>query len=324
MPRNTPWIVLLCKFSDDPGTSVLRSIADYVAFFGGDDPDSVPSFWRDISNGELDLVNGTELLPWLQLPQKRSDHTGLSTRNDLFQWVKAAGAKAGVDFSRFFGVTAFFSVATDLFGTSSDPHVVCDLLSSPAQILQEYGHAYGLNHSRSVVNPADYENPFCIMSGLRFGGDNELFRGVDPTFPGRWGPSGPGLSSPYVLASGWLSGSRSVTITSNGRHPATTILVLSALGDTKAAHPQVAVVDFTAPQPVRYCIEYRHGGWDRGVFDDPVVLQQLRPDGLSYYAGLIRPLEPQSGGDPKHPGPAISAGKWYVDSQYDLSVDSCP
>jgi hypothetical protein len=80
-------------------------------------------------------------------------------------------------------------------------------------------------------------------------------------------------------------------------------------------------VDFTAPQPVRYCIEYRRGGWDRGIFYDPVVLQQLRPDGLSYYAGLIRPLEPQSGGDPKHPGPAISAGKWYVDSQYDLSVE---
>jgi hypothetical protein len=321
MSRNTPWIVLLCKFSDDPGTSILRSVADYVAFFGGDDPDSIPSYWRDISYGELNLVTGTEILPWLRLPQKRSDHTGLNTRKDLFGWVKIAGSNAGVDFSRFFGVVAFFSVQTDLFGTSDDPHVVCDLLSSPSQILQEYGHAYGLKHSRSVVNPTDYENPFCIMSGLTFGADDEVFRGVDPTFPGRWGPSGPGLSSPYVLASGWLAGSRSVTITSNGRYPSTTILDLSALGDANAAHPQAALLDFNTPQNVRYCIEYRQGGWDRGIFYDPIVLHQLRPDGLSYYAGLIRPLQPGTGGVGEHPGPAISAGKWYVDSQYDLSVE---
>src|ERR1700751_2018774 len=103
MPRNTPWIILLCKFSDDPDTSKLRSIADYAAFFGGDDPDSIPSYWRDISSGELDLMTGTEISPWLQLEQKRSDHTGLSTRGDLVNWAKAAGAKAGVDFDRFFG-----------------------------------------------------------------------------------------------------------------------------------------------------------------------------------------------------------------------------
>ncbi len=321
MPRSTPWIILLCKFSDDPGTSTLRSVADYAAFFAGDDPDSIPSYWRDMSYGELDLMTGTEISPWLRLPQKRSDHTGLSTRANLFQWAKAAGRDAGVDFSRFFGVVAFFAVPTDLFGTSDDPHVVCDLLSSPAQILQEYGHAYGLKHSRSVVNPIDYENPFCIMSGMTFGADNEVFRRVNPTFPGRWGPSGPGLSSPYVLVSGWLPEPRSVTVRSNGRYPSTTILDLSALGDAKAPHPQVAVVDFNTPQSVRYCIEYRRGGWDRGIFYDPIVLHQLRVDGLSYYAGLIRPLQAGADGDATHQLPAVSSGKWYVDGQYDLSVE---
>jgi hypothetical protein len=321
MSRNTPWIVLLCKFSDDPGTSVLRSIADYAAFFGGDGPQSIPTYWRDMSYGELDLVTGTEITPWLQLPQRRSDHTGQDTRDDLFEWAKAAGRNAGVDFSRFFGVVAFFSVGTDLFGSPDEPQVVCDLLSSPAQIVQEYGHAYGLKHSRSVVNPVDYENPFCSMSSMRFGADDPLFRRVNPTFPGTWGPSGPGLCSPYVLASGWMTGSRSATIATNGRYPSTTILELSALGTANAAHPQVAVLDFMAPQPVRYCIEYRRGGWDRGIFYDPIVLHQLRPDGLSYYAGLIRPLQPGAVGDATHPLPAISAGKRYVDSQYDLSVE---
>ncbi len=321
MSRNTPWIILLCKFSDDPGMSTLRSIADYAAFFAGDDPDSIPSYWRDISNGELDLVTGTEISPWLQLKQKRSDHKGLDTRKDLFQWAKAAGRDAGIDFGRFFGVTVFFSVATDLFGTSDSPHVVCDLLSSPAQIQQEYGHAYGLKHSRSVVNPIDYRNPFCTMSSMIFGTDDVVFRRVDPTFPGRWGASGPGLCSPYVLASGWLPEPRSVKVASNGRYPSSTLLDLSPLGDMNPTHPQVAVVDFDTPQSVRYCIEYRRGGWDRGIFYDPIVLHQVRADGLSYYAGLIRPFKAGSGGDATHPLPAVSAGKWYVDQQYDLSVE---
>jgi hypothetical protein len=321
MPRITPWIILLCKFSDDPGTSDLRSIADYAAFFGGDDRDSIPSYWRDISHGELDLMTGTEISPWLQLEQKRSDHTGLSTRNDLVNWAKAAGAKVGVDFGRFFGVAAFFAVQTDLFGGADDPHVVCDLLSSPAQILQEFGHAYGLKHSRSVVNPIDYTNPFCIMSSMTFGGDDEVFRRVDPTFASRWGASGPGLSSPYVLESGWLPESRSVNVVSNGKYPSSTTIDLSPLGDLNPPHPQMAVVQFDTPQSVRYCIEYRRGGWDRGVFYDPIVLHQLRADGLSYYSGLIRPFKPGAGGDATHPAPAISAGKWYVDQNYDLSVE---
>ena len=321
MPRSTPWIVLLCNFSDDPGAAMLRSIADYVAFFGGDDPESIPSYWRDVSYGELDLVTGTEISPWLKLPQKRSEHTGLETRKPLFQWAKTAGRDVGIDFDRFFGVVVFFAVPTDLFGTSDDPHVVCDLLSSPAQILQEYGHAYGLKHSRSVSNPADYENPFCVMSGLRFGADDEIFRGVDPTFASRWGPSGPGLCSPYVLQSGWLPEPRSLTIKSNGTYPSSTILDLAALGETNPPHPQVAVVEFDKPQAVRYCIEYRHSGWDRGIFYDPIVIHQLRPDGIWYYAGIIRPLKAGANGDATHPLPLVSAGKWYVDQQYDLSVE---
>lgn len=320
--RNTPWIILLCKFSDDPGTAALRSIADYAAFFGSDHPESIPSYWRDVSYGELDLVTGTEISPWLHLPQKRSDHAGLNTREALFGWAKAAGRNAGIDFDRFFGVVAFFAVQTDLFGTSDNPHVVCDLLSSPAQILQEYGHAYGLKHSRSVSNPVDYENPFCIMSGLRFGADDEIFRGVDPTFASKWGPSGPGLCSPYVLQSGWLPEPRSLTVKSNGTYPSSTILDLAPLGEADSPHPQMAMVEFDKPQAVRYCIEYRHGGWDRGIFYDPIVIHQLKQDRISYYAGIIRPLKAEANGGITHRLPLVSAGKWYVDQQYDLSVET--
>jgi len=44
MPRITPGSYFSRKFSDDPSTSTLRSIADYAPFFAGDDPDSIPSY----------------------------------------------------------------------------------------------------------------------------------------------------------------------------------------------------------------------------------------------------------------------------------------
>lgn len=319
MARNTPWIILLCKFSDDPGTTALRPIADYVSFFGGDGPESMPSYWRDMSYGELDLVTGTEVTPWLQLPQKRSDHTGLNTRGDLFRWAKEAGERFGVDFGRFFGAVAFFAVPTDLFGTSNDPHVVCDVLSCPAQIVQEYGHAYGLDHSRSVSNPVDYENPFCSMSSMTFGGDDELFRRVNPTFPTAWGPAGPGLCSPYIRKLGWLTAARSVEVHSNGRYPTTTTLTLSPLGDRNPPHPQVAFIEFDQPKRGTCCIEYRRGGWDRGIFYNPVVVHEVREDERAYYAGMVRPA--RANVPPGGVLPAVSGGKWYVDSQYDFSIE---
>ena len=327
MSRNTPWIILLCRFSDDNGSGNPKPIAFYASLFGGDDPESIPSFWRDMTYGELDLVTGTEVSPWLTLPQKRSDHTGTATRGALYGWAKAAGTRVGIDFGRFYGVTAFFANGTDLFGTKgNDPHVVCDVLSSPAQILQEYGHAYGLQHSRSVIDPTDYTNPFCTMSSTNFGINNDdgtshdpRFVGHDPTFPSKFGPSGPGLCSPYLSQAGWLPDSRTRRVVSNGSHPETTILKLSALGEFGAAFPQAAIIEFDAPQPVTYFIEYRRGEWDKGVVYSPIVIHQRRADKMAYFAGYIRTLATGStgiGGVPSQ-----FAGRWYVDTQFDLSVE---
>lgn len=320
MARNTPWIVLLCKFSDDPGTATVRSIAEYAAFFGGDGRDSIPSYWNDISYGELNLVAGTEISPWLVLPHKRAEHTGLGTRGQLVAWAKAAGVAAGIDLSRFFGTAIMFGQQTDLFGgTGGGPHVVCDPFSTPSQTLQEFGHAYGVaTHSSSVAKSGPHENPFCVMSSDLFGGDIDIFRGVNPTFSSRWGQMGPGLCSPYLNQLGWLTESRKVNISSNGRYPKTTVIELSALGERNPRRAQAAVIEFELPDKVRYFIEYRRGGWDRGITYDPVVVHQVRADGVPYYAGLIRPFL----GAPNAPrGPAISTGKWHADPGFDLSIE---
>jgi hypothetical protein len=48
--------------------------------------------------------------------------------------------------------------------------------------------------------------------------------------------------------------------------------------------------------------------------------EKKRADGIPYYAGLIRLFNGEASSVGTH-GPAISTGKWYVDDQYDLSVE---
>jgi hypothetical protein len=211
---------------------------------------------------------------------------------------------------------------TDLFG-SSERHAVCDTLSSLSQILQEVGHGFGLEHSRAVANPDDYENPFCIMSGMRFGGDlaipgNPTIKFSSPTFFERFGESGPGLCSPLLFKAGWLPEGRIVHLATNGRSPSPAFLTLSPLGEMKPLHPQVALLSFNTPQEVTYFIEYRAGGWDRGLRQKSVVIHQLRPDGMAYYAGSIATSIHVGTGGPDDF--TLLPGTSYADPMYDLSV----
>jgi hypothetical protein len=306
MSTNTPWLVLLCKFQDDLSADP-NPAAFYAALFTAPDVENVVTYWGDVTYGELDLT-GSEVRGWLRLDQNRADYKGLDSRLDLVNWAKQKATDSGVNVGDYFGVIVYMSVRTDLFG-SAGRFVVCDVDSNLAQIQQEVGHGYGLQHSRSVAIPTDYENPFCIMSGLLFGG-------TDPTFiDDRFGQSGPGLCSPYLYAKGWLPEFRMVRVATNGRTPAPTELTLAPLGERDTAHPQVAIFGFDSPQELTYFVEYRAGGWDRGLAQNAIVIHQLRADGYAYYAGQIPTSVGFVGGMTLLPGTS------YVDPQFDLAVD---
>jgi len=305
---NTPWAILLCRFKDnlfgDPNPKQF-----YVEEFSNPSIENIVTYWRDISYGELDLT-GSQVFGFLGLDQDWADYKGSgsndSGRQDLLEWAKKAAADAGIPLDGYYGVIVHMSEATDLWGS---PHeVVCDSFSNLAQILQEIGHGYGLEHSRAVANPTlDYQHPFCIMSGLTFGGTN-------PTFQTKFGRSGPRLCSPYVFLSGWLSESRILRVATDGRSPASVVVTLADLAEQSPIHPQVAVLDFLTPQQVSYFVEYRcREGWDRGISGlNPVVISQLRPDGYAYFAGSIP--------GPKAPRGAQRTTRPYIDSQYDLAI----
>jgi hypothetical protein len=147
------------------------------------------------------------------------------------------------------------------------------------------------------------------MSGLTFGD-------TDPTFiDNRFGQSGPGLCSPYLFAKGWLPESRIIRIPTNGKTPTQTEFTLAPLGERNPSHPQAAMFGFNNPQELTYFVEYRAGGWDRGLAQNAIVIHQLRADGYSYYAGKIPTSLGFVGGVTLLPGTS------YLDPNFDLSVE---
>ncbi len=310
MSQRTPWAVLLCKFADDLRGFVTINIAQTEAMFTASDAENIPAFWQDVSYGALDL-SGSRAFGWLTLAQKQSDYVGSGAngagRQALVDWAKQAAANAGIDLSPFYGVAVFMSTPTDLWGA---PHtVVCDLLSPMSAILQEYGHGFGLeNHSRAVATPTtDYTDPFCVMSAMTFGG-------ADPTFSGPFGTSGPLVCAPYVDIAGWLTPGRKAVIGTNGSRPTLTTVRLASLGEQSPAHPQAAIFDLQTPYAATSYVEYRAGGWDRGLAQTQVVIHQRRPDGFAYYAGTI----PASVGTAN--GVTLLPGRAWTDPTFDLSV----
>lgn len=57
IPRSTPYCGATSVMTPEPP---LRPIADCAAFLGGDHPESMPSYWRKVSYGELDIMTGTD------------------------------------------------------------------------------------------------------------------------------------------------------------------------------------------------------------------------------------------------------------------------
>jgi hypothetical protein len=318
MSRHTPWAVLLCKFKDDKLGFVTTKRQEVEALFTAGDIENVVTFWRDVSYGELDL-SGSTVLPesgWLTLEQNQKDfedakaslgNTG--ARQAMVGWARKAASNAKIVLDGYYGLAVFMSTHTDLWGGLQDGSgiVVCDVDSDLAQIVQEYGHGYGLKHSRAVTNPTDYNDPFCIMSGLPFGG-------TDPTFTGRFGRSGPLMCSPYVEAAGWFSPSQMLHLATNGSYPSPITLRLSALGSTNPLDPRVAMFGLSVPYEATYFIEYRSAGWDRGMGQSQVVIHQRRPDEYAYYAGSIA-----ASTGTKNGVKLLPARSW-IDSEFDLSV----
>ena len=170
MAQQTPWAILLCKWTDMPKEAKPRALFEQMFTASGQGSLNMVDFFGDMSHGHVDVGN-SKVFGWLTLPQKWSDYKGSGAnqqgRQDLIIWAKQAAAAAGINLSTFFNVVVCMNATStqgaDLFGGGLG--VVCDTNVLEGSVLgQEMGHAYGLDHSRKDGSTADYRDAWDVMS----------------------------------------------------------------------------------------------------------------------------------------------------------------
>ena len=161
----TPWAILLTKFSDNNSEPSGRQFYDDLFTSSGTGTNNMVDFYRDASHGNID-ASGSQVFGWFTLDQKRSDYTGSGPnpqgRTDLINWAKAKATANNVPLDRFFGVVVVMNVPTDLFGVLGGKAAVCDQLSlQPSLLGQEMSHGYGLDHG--IGRAADYRHVIGVL-----------------------------------------------------------------------------------------------------------------------------------------------------------------
>lgn len=218
---NSPWAVLLCKFSGEDAEPYPRQRFEELFTTAGRGKFTMIDFFDSISHGRLDLT-GTRVFPdqgWYQLPHKRSDYLGTATKPDgrgtLLTWARAAAAAHGDDLSAFVNIVVVNNVSADLYGglggvATDDGRDDINGMSSlsPAVLGQEMSHGYGVEHARIEGSTADYMDPFDVMS------TKSAYMAPHPVFTEKDDQArpvfliGPGLNAATMSSKDWLDPTR--------------------------------------------------------------------------------------------------------------------
>jgi hypothetical protein len=216
---NTPWAILLCRFNDTNNVNLNINLANQLFTNAGDQTFNMTRYFRENSHGNVDLT-GSQVFPttppYITVNLPASSYVAPSdppppgwmqsvTRDELIQQVAVAATAAGVPLGGFFGICAIFNEAIGITfggGSTVGPFCVSDYRwlnsNGTASHAHEFGHAYGMNHSRRAGSTDDYRDPWDIMSA------RATFLARDPTY----GERGPGLNAANMKVMNWLSTSR--------------------------------------------------------------------------------------------------------------------
>jgi hypothetical protein len=280
---DTPWAIILCKFSDDDSDPYPRQRFEELFTSAGAGKFNMPDFFRDVSHGKLDL-SGSEVFGWHTLAKKRAEYVGSGAnqqgRMDLITWARQAEPQA----ANFFSVVVVANVSgTDLFGcpygvVTTDARVPQGYVAegttdlSPSVLGQEMGHAYGLAHSMSEGSTAEYMDPWDVMS-TRTGtmAPHPNYTERDARGNVIW-VIGPGLNAANMWGRGWLDPSR--TWIADLTHWQTSIQL-------RPLHHR-DLPGYLAARVGPYFFEFRvPEGWDASI-GSPVVLAHEYWAGASY------------------------------------------
>jgi hypothetical protein len=287
----TPWAVILCKFTDGNDEPFPKQY--YEDLFTASDtgsPWNMIRYFSDYSHGSLDLT-GTKVFGWYTLTHSVADYNSLGggARNELIKWARAAATANGVDLSPFFSVVACANLWHDV-GMASSGVVAQGVTPHPTVLGQEMGHVYGLQHSRIDGSTVDYRDPWDVMSG------GNVFVQPDWEFT----QIGPGLNAWNMRSRGWLDESR--VWQGGGNNFDETI--------TLRPHVRRDLSGFLAAEiPGGFLAEFRlQQGWD-GAIPRPAVLIHRFDDDHSYLmignSGVSDLIAGDSFGDPVPVGPQV-------------------
>lgn len=272
--RNTPWAIILVKFSDDPKADPDREIYEKLFTDAGKDTNNMPAFFSDMSHGSIDM-SGSEVFGWYTLNIKRQAYVGNKYGNEsppagevdrwgLLEAGKSAAIAANGNVSNFSGFVVSAYGRTDLCGFTGNMAALCDQYTlQPSLMGQEMGHGYGLMHARRDGSPDDYQDPWDIMSTAAW----PDWQQPDADYTS----IGPGLNAQNMRFLKWLDDSR--TWTTSGKFDITVKL--------RPLH-WLELQGFIAAEVGPYLVEFRvPERWDAGTEKACVLIHRFT-DGHSY------------------------------------------
>jgi hypothetical protein len=321
---NTPWAVVLCRFSDRPEKP--RDLAYFRDLFAVPGKAGLFDYWRDISYGAIGL-EGTTVFDWIDMPFSQAE-AAKKSRGERIQAAIAAMPR-DINLSPFYGIVIVFNANIDsgsigiqqLAGLKKNYGLMCTSIYDVTFNAHEMGHGYGLNHSFDTAltswspasdgTPGVYGDPYDIMSAKTFRNTNPMFQG--PAF----GDSGPGLNAPQLFyAMEWMPANRVHTV-EEALHtpPYKETVTLAAVNHPEVSGPLMAQMYRFKPDPPSWTtvtVEFRTAtGWDRGISQlnrgsGAVVIHESRPRGFYLL--------------PSSDGPGWQLGQRYVDMEKNMSV----
>ena len=283
------WGILLCKFKDHPEEP--RSPGYFQDLIANHSSGGISDYWSNMSYGALDM-SGATVYGWVVM-----DTAADAAFLQLSRWDKTQKCVAGVvatltqpqliHFSLHDGLICVTNASAGDSGRTGNRVLLDSGAWRHTYIAHETGHVLGLDHSFDIrttpwdkaddARPGAYGDSRDIMSA-------ETFAGLQTTFDGLFGKTGPGLCALTREKLGWLEPSRITEMSVVPGQDWNTQGNVSAVDNVTArGNPLYRVTaDGTlngAPlERIVYSIEFRPRlEWDAGIPGDAVTIRMMRP-----------------------------------------------
>lgn len=279
----TPWITIMCKFSD------VAAEPQPLSFFQsqyGNGVGQLDQYWREVSYNKVNLT-GSQAYGWFTLPQPRSFYVAADNSkvnlDQLFDDCTSA-ADGTVNFATVAGgvqgINMMFNDALDCCAWGGGRNALLDGVRKTwsatwnppfayrdiAPLTHEMGHGYGLPHANNSDNDSSpYDNPWDVMSDAY----------NNATSNSTYGRVAKHINTYHRNQLGWIDAARKLTVQAGGT---TTGIPLDRASLIGSANTQMIVVRVPGqPTSKYYTVEARKrvGYYEGNLAGDAVIIHAV-------------------------------------------------